>query len=151
MGYGEFINVLVYLKSSTCASVEAQSQITAVTCFGRNWADGHWRIMLKAQSLILEQQKITIVCSVLTHVGLYVSRMACNKHLIMIALIYCSEKMIFILSMANKHKLVYLELRTFSKLPRDEKRQTKDSIFGKKSVPQTPLVCKALKFKNSPQ
>lgn len=53
--------------------------------------------------------------------------------------------------MANKHKLVYLELRTFSKVPRDEKRQTRDSIFGKKFVRQTPLFYKALKFKNSPQ
>ena len=132
MGYGEFINVLVYLKSSTCASVEAQSQITGVTCFGRNWADGHWRNMSKAQSSILEQQKITIMCSVLTHmlVCILVEWLA-TKHLIMIALIFCLEKMIFILSMANKHKLVYLKLRIFSKRPRDERRQTKDLIFGK--------------------
>ena len=132
MGYGEFINVLVYLKSSTYASVEAQSQITAVTCFGRNWADGHWRIMSKAQSSILEQQIITIMCSVLTHMLVCISvEWLSTKHLTMIALIFCSEKMIFILSMANKHKLVYLELRTFSKLPHDERRQTKDLIFGK--------------------
>ena len=53
--------------------------------------------MLKAPSLILEQQKIRIICSVLKHMLVCISvEWLATKHLIMIALIICSEKKIFI-------------------------------------------------------